>query len=476
MRWNHLVPIRTGLLLLALIVSGYGDGRAGISGLVSSVAAAEPSDEPSRDWRQFRGTDGQGHASGRDLPLRWNEKKNIVWKIPIRGHAWSSPVIAEDRVWLTTANAADKTLRVLCFDADTGQTILDVEAFKVPVFGVIHSKNSHATPTPILLDDLCYVHFGSHGTAALDRQGKILWKTKLEYYHHHGPASCPVIADGALIVACDGMTFSFYDDRKIADLPDPQFVAALELTTGKTRWKARRDGMHSYATPLVVDVDGRQQVISPGGNQVIAYDPHTGDEIWTCRYVGYSVVPRPVFGHGLVFVCTGYDSPSLLAIRPDGQGDVTETHIVWKVSKGVPLMSSPILVGDELYMVSHLGVVTCLDAKSGKKHWQQRIGGNHSSSPVYAEEKLYFLDESGTTHILQPGLKYKLLAKNSLPGKIQASLAVSGRAIFLRNDTHLYRIEESDSKSAAGIAEQTTDEDSEDAEKSNETSNAKPAE
>ena len=414
--------------------------------------------DTSRDWTQFRGPDGQGHSAATGIPLRWNEKKNVAWKVPIRGHGWSSPVIANDRIWLTTAIAAEKSLRVICLDAKTGKILHDVEVFHERTFGGIHQKNSHATPTPVLFDDRCYVHFGSHGTAALDMQGKILWKTKLDYYHHHGPAGSPAVADGAAIIACDGMTFSFYDDRKIRDLPAPQFVVALELATGDVRWKSQREGTHSYVTPLAIEVDGKTQVVSPGGNQVIAYDPRTGDEIWSCRYQGYSVVPRPVFGHGLVFVCTGYDTPSLLAIQPDGQGDVTETNVVWKTNRAVPLMSSPILVGEELYMISNQGVVTCLEAKTGKVNWRHRLGGNYSSSPVLADGHLYFLDEVGTTHVLEPGLKVKVLAKNQIQGKTQASLAISGQAIFLRSDTHLYRIEEADTKSITDDADQVIDE------------------
>lgn len=432
------------------------DDKAGRAtpGATSLVAG-----DRSRDWPQFRGVEGQGHGAGGRLPLRWNEKLNVAWKVPIRGLGWSSPVIVQDRIWLTTAVVEDKSLRVLCLDARTGRTLRDVEVFRKESLWGIHRKNSHATPTPVIIDDRCYVHFGSHGTAALNLEGEILWKTDLPYYHHHGPAGSPVIVDGAAIVACDGFTRSFYDDRKMTGVTDPQFVVALETRTGEVRWKQKRAGAHSYATPLVIEVGGKLQVVSPGGNRVVAYDPATGAEIWSCRYEGYSLVPRPVYGHGLVFICTGYDSPRLLAIRPDGQGDVTGTHVAWTATQAVPHNPSPILVGDDLYTISDLGIVSCLQATSGKVQWRRRVGGNHSASPIFNDGRLYFLDEAGTTTVVAPGETCRILAKNTLRGMTQASLAVSGNALFLRSATHLYRIEEADPKATAGKSDPPTEPD-----------------
>jgi outer membrane protein assembly factor BamB len=424
------------------------DGDAPDGGAHGASTKATPAIRPD-DWPQFRGADGQGHGAAGGLPLRWNEKKNIAWKVPIRGIGWSSPVISNDKIWMTTALVPEKSLRVLCLDAKSGETLHDVEVFQKDSLGGIHPKNSHASPTPVVVDERCFVHFGSHGTAALTTQGEILWKTELKYYHHHGPAGSPAAADGAVFIACDGMTKPFYDERTIAGITDPQFVVALEIATGDLRWKVKRDGAHSYATPLVIEVDGQTQVVSPGGNRVVAYDPSTGAEIWSCRYEGYSVVPRPVFGLGLVFICTGYDVPTLLAIRPNGHGDVTGTHVAWKTNQSVPLSPSPILVGNELYTISDQGVASCLDARTGKAHWRKRLGGNHSTSPLFADGKLYVLDEVGTTHVLAPGTKCKIVAKNLLRGKTLASLAASGRALYLRSDSHLYRIEENDGKPGA---------------------------
>ncbi|MBS0262802.1 MAG: PQQ-binding-like beta-propeller repeat protein [Planctomycetes bacterium] len=393
-------------------------------------------------WPQFRGPDGQGHALATAAPLRWNEKKNVAWKVPLRGLGWSSPVIADGQIWLTSAVAADHTLHVLCLDVETGALLHDIEVFRKDQLGTIHTKNSHASPTPVLEGDRCFVHFGAHGTAALSTTGQILWKTEIPYYHHHGPASSPVLVNHSLIIACDGLDHAFYDAHVVAGATDPQFVVALDAMQGTVRWRMRRDGRHSYATPLAIEVEGQTQVVSPGGSRVVAYDPSTGAEIWSCRYEGYSLVPRPVSGHGLVFVCTGYDVATLLAIRPTGHGDITDSHVAWQAKQGVPLNASPILIGDELYTISDQGVATCWDALTGKVHWKKRLGGNHSASPLLADGKLYVLDETGTTHVLQPGTKPKVLAKNVLRGKTLASLAAYGRAIYLRSDSHLYRLEE----------------------------------
>ena len=396
------------------------------------------------DWPQFRGPDGQGHAPGRGLPLRWNQKTNIVWKVPVPGKGWSSPVIQGQQIWLTTA--VGKTLRVLCLDRETGRLQQNVVVFRKESLGRIHFENSHATPTLVLERNRVYAHFGSHGTACLSTNGKILWTTVLKYYHHHGPASSPIVVDDVLIVACDGFIVPFYDKNARQRIDDFQFIAALDKSTGQIRWKKKRtDGSHSYATPLAIDMNATTQVISPGANRVTAYDPTNGEELWWCRFKGYSIVPRPVFGHGLVFVCTGYESPaSLLAIRPNGRGDVTETHVAWELKKQVPLCPSPLLVNDQLYLLNEKGFVSCVDARTGKVHWKERVGRKYYASPLSADDRIYFLSTTGTTQVVSPGMMFQRLATNRLAGerKVFASIAVSGRSFFIRTERNLYRIEE----------------------------------
>jgi outer membrane protein assembly factor BamB len=384
-----------------------------------------------QDWPQFRGPGGQGHAAGEGLPLEWSESRNIAWKVPVPGRGWSSPVVAGGRVWLTTAVTVkrDTSLRLMAFDLASGRGALDVEVFRVPRADPLNPKNSHASPTPIVDGNRVYVHFGAQGTAALSTSGAMIWKTQLPYESQHGNGGSPELVGDLLIVNCDGF--------------DQAFVAALDTRTGKIRWRADRREPHSqaYSTPLAIRVAGATQVVSVGASYAVAYDPAGGKEIWRVGYRnGYSNVPRPVFGAGLVFITTGFDQPSLLAVRPDGQGDVTRTHVAWSATRGVPLTPSPLLAGDDLYMVSDAGIASCLDARTGAVRWQQRLGGTFSASPVFAAGRLYFLDEDGRTTVMKPGATAETLATNLLDGPTLASMAVAGKSFVIRSATHLYRI------------------------------------
>jgi len=382
----------------------------------------------SQDWPEFRGPTGQGHSDERGLPLTWSETKNVRWKTAIPGKGWSSPSIHGDRIWLTTATEEGKSLRAVSIDRNTGAILQNVEVFRLKSLGQINSKNSYASPTPILDGDRVYVHFGAQGTACLNQSGEIVWKTRVEYDNgQHGSGGSPVIYDDLLIVSCDGQ--------------ESQFVVAMDKATGKVRWKKFREGYQAYTTPLVVRLPAGDQVISPGAYRAIAYEPRTGKEIWQVRYGdGFSNVPRPVYGAGLVFICTGFQQPSLLAVRLDGRGDVTKSHIAWTLKRGVSLTPSPLLVGDELYMVSDNGIASCIDARSGAPNWQVRLGGNYSASPIYADGRIYFLSEEGESVVIAPGKEFKALAKNQLDGPTLASMAVSNGSIFVRSQTHLYRL------------------------------------
>jgi outer membrane protein assembly factor BamB len=381
-----------------------------------------------QDWTQFRGPTGQGLSDEQGLPLQWSETRNVRWKVAIPGSGWSSPAILGDHIWLTTATEEGKSLRAICIARNTGAILQNIEIFRRQEPWTIHAKNSPASPTPVLEGDRVYLHFGAQGTACIKQTGEIVWKTRLEYDNgQHGPGGSPVIYENLLLVSCDGQ--------------DTQFVVALDKLTGKVRWKRFRDGYQAYTTPLVVRLAEGDQVISPGALRVIAYEPRTGKEIWQVRYGdGFSNVPRPVFGLGLVFICTGFQQPSLLAVRPDGRGEVTKTHIAWSLKRGVPLTPSPLLVGEEIYLISDNGIATCLDARTGKEYWQVRIGGNHSASPVYADGRIYFLSEEGESVVIAPGKQFKALARNELDGETLASMAVSGGSIFVRSRTHLYRL------------------------------------
>ena len=381
-----------------------------------------------QDWPQFRGPTGQGVSDERNLPLTWSETQNVRWKVAIPGRGWSSPVIAGDRIWLTTAAEEGRSLRAIAVDVNTGAIQKDVEVFRLKSPKLLNAKNSFASPTPVIEGDRVYLHFGAYGTACITQSGEIVWKTKLEYDNgQHGPGGSPVLYDDLLIVSCDGL--------------EQQFVVALDKATGKVRWKKLREGYQAYTTPLVVSLPGGDQVISPGAYQAIAYEPRTGKEIWRVKYAeGFSNVPRPVYGDDLVFICTGFQEPSLLAVRLDGRGDVTKSKLVWKLDRGIPRTSSPLLVGNELYIVSDNGIATCIDAKTGEELWRARLGGNYSASPIYADGRIYFLSEEGESIVIAPGRQLKYLATNKLDGPTLASMAVSHNSIFIRSATHLYRI------------------------------------
>lgn len=391
--------------------------------LAAPVAGAE-------DWPEFRGPDGQGHSAERGLPAEWSESDNVQWKTPVPGRGWSTPVIAGGRVWLTTATAdGGGVLRLLAFDAGSGEEVLDVEVLRTEDEASPNPKNSLASPTPIVDGDSVYVHFGAEGTAALSTAGEILWTARFPYVTQHGYGGSPILYDDLLILNGDGY--------------DVAFVVALDKRTGEIRWKTDREDpvSQAYSTPLTINVGGRDQIVSVAAFRATAHDPASGAELWRVRYGrGFSNVPRPVFGHGLVFIATGFQTPSMLAVRADGSGDVTDTHVAWTLRRGAPHTPSPLLVGRELYMVSDYGVLTCIDAESGEIHWQQRIGGNYSASPVFADGRIYFQSEEGKTTVLAPGTTYSELAINQLDGSTLASMAVADGSFFLRTSTHLYRI------------------------------------
>ncbi len=389
------------------------------------------------DWPEFRGPTGQGHSPAHQLPLRWSPTENVAWQVPVPGAGWSSPVLVAGRLYFTTAvsagDEANLSLRVLCLDAADGRTHWDSEVFTPTRLGSRHDKNGFASPTPIARDGRLYVHFGHLGTACLDLAGKVLWRqADLGYSPVHGNGGSPALVGDRLIFSCDG-----------AENP---FVVALDAKSGKKLWQTVRDTpakrKFSFSTPLAIEVDGRPQVISPGSGAVCAYDPADGRELWRARYgEGYSVITRPVFGHGLLFVSSSYDRPVVYAVRPAGaQGDVTDSHVAWTHAKGAPNTPSTILVGEELYFVSDAGIATAVEAKTGKVHWSERLGGDFSASPVFADGRLYFQNETGTGYVVKPGQTYELLAKNDLGERTLASYAVDDAALFIRGEKHLFRI------------------------------------
>jgi outer membrane protein assembly factor BamB len=399
--------------------------------MLASIARAE-------DWPQFRGPTGQGISTAVDVPVEWSATKNIAWKIDVAGQGWSSPVLADGRIYLTTAigaGTASVSLRVLCIDAHDGKTIWDVEAFKPDPAAVLvmHKKNSAASATPIIADGKLYVHFGPLGTAALDLSGKVLWRqTSLKFFPLHGNGGSPVLLGDELIFNCDGV--------------GSPYVAALDARTGDVKWKTPRNTTakmtFSFCTPLVIDVGGVTQVISPGSGFVGAYDPADGHELWRVKYgEGYSIVPRPVFSGGLLFLSSGFNTPILYAIKPEGaKGDATATNIAWTQRKGAPCTPSVLAAGDEIYAVSDNGLAVCADARTGKLHWSHQLSGGFSASPVLAEGRVYFQNEAGKGFVVKAEKQFSLVSENDLEERSLASYAVADHALFIRTEKHLWKI------------------------------------
>ncbi len=411
-------------------------------------------------WPQWRGPDGQGHAVGGGYPLEWSETKNVAWKAEVPGRAWSSPVVDEETVWMTTAletplpkekeaerlraNTGDQPLtllekvefRAIGIDRATGRLRHDVLLLSVNEPQWVHALNSYASPTPVLHDGRLYAHFGALGTACLDTgAAKVVWKnTDLTVMHENGPGSSPVLWQGRLIFHMDGS--------------NQQYIAALDAETGKLAWKTARSGeMHqnpqlkkSYGTPLVLPVGGSEVLLSPASNWLYAYDA-AGKELWKVPYggLGFSLTPRPVSGHGLFYMSTGFMKPEMLAVRLEA-GDGKAPEIAWRATKNVPTMPSPVLLGGELYFVNDSGMLSCLDAKTGEEHYRERLPGEFSAAPTVADGRLYFSNRAGATLVVAGGPKFQVLATNQLPGKIMASLAAVDGTFYLRTDAALWAI------------------------------------
>ncbi|MEQ1852728.1 MAG: PQQ-binding-like beta-propeller repeat protein [Chthoniobacteraceae bacterium] len=412
------------------------------------------------DWPEWRGPGGQGHAQATGLPVSWSATSGIAWRTEGPGRGWSSPVIEGNQIWMTTAvetpaSAEDAArrlksntggqpvtllekveLRAVCVDRQTGHLTHNVLVLTEREPQWVHKLNSYASPTPVIEDGRLYCHFGAFGTACLDtRDGKVLWtNTDLKVMHENGPGSSPVLWKNLVIFHLDGS--------------DRQFIAALDKATGKLAWKTDRSGAmnanpqlkKSYGTPIVVESGGKPQLISPAADWLYAYDPATGRELWKVAYgrTGFSISPRPVTGHGMIFMSTAFMKPEILAVKYEG---VPAAEIAWRYSKGAPNIPSPLLVGDELYFVSDGGFLTCLDARTGGEHYRERLGGDYNSSPLFADGKIYITSREGLTTVVKPGKSFEALSKSQLPEQVFATPAAVNGSLFLRTAAGLYRID-----------------------------------
>ncbi len=388
----------------------------------------------SADWPQFRGPNANGHAAGPVPAVEWSDTKNVVWKVALPGLGWSSPTVVGNQVFLTTAvpQNGGLSLRAISVDTATGKTLWDREVRSVPAAPAIHSKNSHASPTPIVRDGAVFVHFGALGMARLDaKTGDMAWRCdELQYPPVHGCGGTPILHDGKLVVACDGSGV--------------QFVAAVDAATGKVAWRSPRSVKprigHSFVTATVVTVDGKPQVLAPGPDHCAAYDLATGEELWKVLAPGWSVVPQPAIGHGLAIYNHDFDNPELMAVRLGGSGDITQTHVAWRLKRGAPSTPSPLLVGEDLYFVSDKGIASCVNAKTGEPLWSERLGGNFSASPILVQDRILFLNEDGQATWVGVGPKFEMLERCEVPGRTLATPAFAGGAMYLRTDASLYKI------------------------------------
>jgi outer membrane protein assembly factor BamB len=391
------------------------------------------------NWPEFRGPAMDGHSDAQELPLEWGEGKNVRWKTAIAGRGWSTPVIWGEQIWLTTATSDGKELYALCLNKEDGQVTQRIKVFEVEKPETIHELNSHASPSPVIEAGRVYLHFGTHGTAAINTEtGIILWKrADLNVSHSVGPGSSPVLSGKLLILTFDGT--------------DSQYITALDTADGETRWRTSRsvdlssvqpESRKSFSTPVIAQVDGKQQIITTGAQSAYGYDAESGKELWRLGYEGFSHASRPVVGNGMMFLNTGYMKAQVLGVKLGGRGNVTDTHVAWQQASGAPNKPSPLLIGDLFYMISDGGVASCLDSKTGEIVWTKRFGGSFSSSPIHAAGRIYSSDQDGKTFVFQPGREFQQLAVNKLDEGCMASPAVSGKAIYLRTKTCLYRIEE----------------------------------
>ena len=431
-----MTPIRTSLFAVLLALR---------------LSAAEA------NWPEFRGPSGDGIATSTNLPLHWADQQNVKWHTAIHDRGWSSPVIWGGQIWLTTATTNGHELFAMCVDRDTGQVIRDLKLFDVAKPQYCHPFNSYASPTPAIEAGRVYVTFGAPGTACLDTQtGKVLWARRdIECDHFRGAGSSPILYANLVLLNFDGS--------------DHQFVVALDKQTGRTVWRVKRsidfqdlgpdgqpegagDWRKAFATCQISTFGGQTILLSQGSKAFYAYDPSSGTELWRVEErTSYSGATRPVTGHGLVFVPTGFASGQVLAIRPGKLGETLDAkatppsgmqlQVVWKTNRNAPKKPSLQLLGDLLFAIEDNGVATCWEALTGKGVWSQRIGGHYSASPLAAGDRIYVFSEEGKTTVLGAGRAFKKLAENQLGEGFMASPAVSGNALYLRSRTDLYRIE-----------------------------------
>jgi outer membrane protein assembly factor BamB len=396
---------------------------------------------PAEDWPGFRGPAGQGLSTEKGLPLEWSRERSVAWKTAIPGEGWSSPIVAAGRVIITAAGDGGASCLMICLDRDTGKVRWTKEVFR-QVPSRKEGKNSYASSTPVTDGERVYAVFADGSFAALTLDGEVAWiNREHKHFSKHGLGCSPRIYRDLLIMAFDGSSDG--DEPKLGwKIPwDRAAIVALDRKTGKVRWRASRGlSRIAHVTPTVLQVAGRDQLVSGAGDVVQGFDLSSGERIWSVYSQGEGVVPSIVTGGGLVFSSSGFEKSTIRAVRPDGKGDVTRTHIVWEHTKAVPCIPSFLYLEPHLYTITEGGVAQCLKAATGEVVWQGRLDGSYSASPVAAEGRIYFLNEEGQTTVIEAGPRLTVLARNRLEETCQASPAISGGRIFIRTEKNLFAI------------------------------------
>jgi outer membrane protein assembly factor BamB len=410
--------------------------------IVASILVAAASSAPleAENWPCFRGPQRQGISRQKDPPTEWGPTENIVWRQTIPGRGWSSPIVWDDRVYVTTATDDGASLHVICLAGEDGDVVWNTAVPQKA--GHKLRQNSYATPTPCTDGRRVYVLAADGRIVALSTAGEIEWiNAEFDYYSQHGVAVSPILHDELVIVPFDWSSRG--PDKKLGwQRPWAKaFIMAVNKATGKTKWTGKRGNSRiAHVTPVIVEVDGRDQLVSSAGDVVQGFDPRTGQRLWSVPNPGEGVVPSPAAGDGMVFATSGFGDSAIRAVRLGGPSDATDTHILWTRTDDVPKVPSLLFISPHLYILTDSGVLTCVNAAAGDVVWRERLAGKFSASPIWADGKIYVLDEQGRTTVLRDGGQFEVVARNPLEGTFCATPAIARGRIYLRSDTTLYCI------------------------------------
>ncbi len=414
--------------------------------LILFLAGSEQAGSQAGNWTHFRGSNLTGMAAAENIPLKWDES-TIKWKTQIHDNGYSSPVVFDNQIWLTTAKSDGSELYALCIDFQTGEIIYDIKVFSPGEVEGKHSLNTYASPTPCIEKGFVYVHYGSMGTACINTDnGSIVWKhTDFKCRHVQGPASSPVIYKNLLILHFEGT--------------DVQYIVAIDKSTGKQVWRSDRPsepyeslpniGKKAYITPLLMNVKGRDMLISNGSAVCIAYDPVNGKEIWRVRGGAESTIAMPFTEKGKVYWYTGFTetvngskTTELFAVNPDGKGDITGTNLLWKKRDGLSRNQclTPVIANGLIYTVNTLNNLMCLDAETGEEIWSTHLTSNYDASPIYVNGNVWFFSVRGEVLVIKAGRKYEVVARNQMDSGIWATPAILRNSVIMRTQKFIYRI------------------------------------